>query len=170
MAWLAWPVPMALLWWNILENIVLIRLPTLPVWSFKLTHLTTKLFQWGFFYNSFSLHTLAWACMLHLTLQLLLVSFISQPLLNRFQTNLYYCLPYVCSTSTAIFRLILSLKVILECTLHSRVKHSITHISIINFSSNFMENCCSDVSYDSTILCRTTILVMSYFEFFAVGL
>ena len=47
--------------------------------------------------NLFSSHTLAWTCVLHLRLQLLLVSFISQPFLNRFQYNLYYCLPYACS-------------------------------------------------------------------------
>ena len=59
--------------------------------------------------------------MLHLRLQLLLVSCISQSLLNRFHYNLYYCLPHACSTSTAIFRLILSLKVASKSLLHSRV-------------------------------------------------
>ena len=89
------------------------------------------------FSNLFSLHTLAWTCVLHLRLQLLLVSFISQSPLNRFQYNLYYCLPYSCSTSTAIFGLILSLKVTPEGLLHSRVKHSITHIWVVICSSNF---------------------------------
>ena len=91
-------------------------------------------------YNSsflFSSHTLTWACIIHLKFQFLLVSFISQSLLNRFQYNLYYCLPYSCSTSRAIFSLILSFKVISEHTLHSRVKYSIAHISIVICSSNF---------------------------------
>ena len=34
-----------MLWWIILENIILIHLPTLPIWAFKLTSLTMKLFQ-----------------------------------------------------------------------------------------------------------------------------
>ena len=68
-----------------------------------------------------------------------LVSFISQSLLNRFHYNLYYYLPYACSTSTAIFRLILLLKVTPESLLHSRVKHSITHIPVVICSSNFNE-------------------------------
>ena len=67
--------------------------------------------------------------------QLMLVSFISQSVLNRFQCNLYFCLPYACSASAAIFRLIWSLKVTPECTLHSRVKDSRTQNSIIIFSS-----------------------------------
>ena len=125
-----------MLWWIILENIILIRPPTLPIWSFKLVPLTKKLFQYvsfSFSYNSFlfSSHTLAWSCVLHLKFQSMLVSFISQSILNQFQYNLYYFLPYACTTSTAIFRLILSLKVTPESTLHSRVKHSITHISIV---------------------------------------
>ena len=53
------------------------------------------------------------------------------------QYNLYYSLPYTCTTSTAIFRFILSLKVTPECTLHSRVKDSITYISIVISSSKF---------------------------------
>ena len=88
--------------------------------------------------NLFSSHFLAWTWALHLRLQLLLVSFISQSLLNRFKYNLYYCLPYACSTSSAIFRLILSLKSTPESLLHSRVKYSITHnISVVICSSNF---------------------------------
>ena len=65
-----------------------------------------------FSYNSFlfSLHILAWACILHLKFQSVLVSFISQSLCNRFKYNLYYCLPYSCSTSRAIFSLIYHLK------------------------------------------------------------
>ena len=85
----------------------------------------------------FSLHILAWACILHLRFQSVLVSFISQSLLNRFQYNLYYYLAFACSTSTTIFRLILSFKVIPEHTLHSRVKDSIDHSSTIICSLNF---------------------------------
>ena len=75
----------------------------------QLTRLNTKLFS----YNSylFLFHTLVWACVLYLKLQLLLVSFISQSLVNRFQHNLYYCSPYACTSSTAIFTLITSLKI-----------------------------------------------------------
>ena len=83
-----------------------------------------------------SSHTLAWVYVL---LHSMLVSFISLSLLNKFQYNLYYSLPYACSTSTAIFRLILSLKDTPEHTLHSRVKDTITHISTIIYSSNFKE-------------------------------
>ena len=89
------------------------------------------------FSNSFLSHTLAWTCKLHLRLQLLLVSFISRSLLNRFQYNLQYCLLYACSTSIVIFRLILSLKVTSEGLLHSRVKHFIIHIPIVICSSHF---------------------------------
>ena len=100
----------------------------------------------------FSSYTLAWVCMLDLKLQLLLVLFISQSYLNRFQSNLYYCLPYACSTSTTIFRLILSLKVTPESTLHSRVKHSITHISIFISSLNFKGgDCFINIKHDATI-------------------
>ena len=93
-----------------------------------------------FFSNSllFSLHTLAWACILQPQVSVkMLVSFISQSLLNRFQYNLYYGLPYSCSTSRTIFSFILSFKVIPEHTLHSRVKYSIAQISIVISSSNF---------------------------------
>ena len=89
------------------------------------------------FSNLFSSHTLAWTCILHLRLQLLLVSIISQSLLNRFQYNLCYCLLYACSTSTAIFRLVLLRKVTPRSLLHSRVKHSITHTPVVICSSNF---------------------------------
>ena len=63
-------------------------------------------------FSSNSLYTLAWACMLHLKFQSVLVSFISQSILNRFQYNLYYYLPYACCTSASmICRLIWLLKV-----------------------------------------------------------
>ena len=93
-----------------------------------------------FSYNNspfFSSHNLAWTCLLHLKFQSVLVSFISQSFFNRFQYNLYYYLPYTCSTSATIFRLILSFKVIPEYTLHSRVKDSIAHSSTVICSSNF---------------------------------
>ena len=67
----------------------------------------------------------------------MLVSVISQSLLNRFQYNFYYCLPYSCSTSRATISLILPFKVIPDHTLHSRVKYSIAHISSVICSSNF---------------------------------
>ena len=122
------------------------------------------------FSNLFSLCTLAWTCMLHLRLQLLLVSFISQSLLNRFQYNLYYYLPYACSTSTAIFRLILSLKVTPESLLYSRVKHSVTHMSVVFVYQILRQDYYIDIKYDFTFLCKTIILVMSYVEFFKVWL
>ena len=94
-----------------------------------------------FFSNSnsllFSSHTLHGLAYYNLKFQSVLVSFISQSLLNRFRYNLHYCLPYSCSTSRATFSLILSLKVIPEHTLHSGVKYSIAQISIVISSSNF---------------------------------
>ena len=80
------------------------------------------------------LHGLAYY---NLKFQLMLVSFISQSLLNRFQYNLYYGLPCSCSTSRTIFSFILSFKVIPEHTLHSRVKYFIAQIPIVISSSNF---------------------------------
>ena len=118
-----------------------------------------------FSYNSsflFSSHTLAWACIIHLKFQSLLVSFISQSLLNRFQYNLYYCLPYSCSTSRAIFSFILSSKVISEHTLHSRVKYSIAHnlLSQLSFVHQILrEVCYTNVYSDSTFLCKSIILI-----------
>ena len=150
---------------------MLIHSPTLPLQYFKLISLKslpTKLFQQVLLFSSnlFSPHTLAQTWVLHLRLQLLLVSFISQSLLKRFQYNLYYYLHYACSTSIAIFRLILSFKVTPESLLYSRVKHSITHIHVIIYSSNFKrELLFINVKCDSTFLCKTIILVMSYVEF-----
>ena len=125
-----------MLWWMIFENSILIRPPTLPIWSFKLTPFTTKIILVGVAFSDsylFSSHTLAWACMLHLKLHLLLVSFISWSLLNKFQYNFYYCLPYAYSTTTAIFRLIWLFKITPECILHSRVKDFVTQNSIVIF-------------------------------------
>ena len=90
-----------------------------------------------FYFLRTPLHGLAYY---NLKFQSLLVSFISQSLLNRFQYNLYYCLPYSFSTCRAIFSLILSFKVISEHTLHSRVKYSIAQISIVISSSNFKKS------------------------------
>ena len=83
------------------------------------------------FSTIFSLHSLAYTCVLHLRLQLLLVSFIPQSLLNRFQYNLCHCLLYACSISTAIFRLIQLLEFTPGNLLHSRVKRSITIFRLI---------------------------------------
>ena len=55
-----------------------------------------------------------------------------------------------CSTSTVIFQLVLSLKVTPEGTLHSRIKHSITHISIVISLLHFKEDCYFNVKYDFT--------------------
>ena len=106
----------------------------------------------SFYFLHSPLHGLA-CCILGY--QLMLDSFISQSLLNRFRCNLYYCLPCACSASAAIFRLIWSLKVVPECTLHSRVKDSRTQNSIIIFSSILRKyyNCYVNVNYDSTVLC-----------------
>ena len=93
-----------------------------------------RFFLFPFYFLRTPLHGLAYY---NLKFQSVLVSFISQSLLNRFQYNFYYCLPYSCSTSRTIFSLILSFKVIPEHTLHSRVKYSIAHISIVISSSNF---------------------------------
>ena len=91
-----------------------------------------------FSYNYlFSSHTLAWSCVLHLKL----VTYYLFPLyLIYFSTDfnmLYWCFLYACSTSTTIFKLIWSLKITPEYTLHNRVKDSITQKSIVIFSSNF---------------------------------
>ena len=108
---------------------------------FKVDPFTAKYFnQILFFSNSlFSSHTLAWACCLWFNLFGMLVFLISQPYLTRFQWNLCYTLPYAYSTSTTSFRLILLPNIITEHTLHSTVNNSITHNSIIIWSSNF--NC-----------------------------
>ena len=66
-----------------------------------------------------------------------LVFLISQPYATRFQWNLSYPLYYAYSTSTGIFRVILLLDITPEHTLHSRVKSSITHNSIVIWSSKF---------------------------------
>ena len=95
--------------------------------------------------------------------------YLSHFLINRFQYNLYYYLPYACSTSTAIFRLIVSFKFILEHTLHSRVKDSIAHISIVIVHQILRENCYINVNCDTIILWKTIILVMSYAECFKVS-
>ena len=87
-----------------------------------------------FYFLCTPLHGLAYY---NLKFQSVLVSFISESLLNRFQYNLSYCLSYSCSTSRTIFRFILSFEVIPEHTLHSRVKYSIAQISIVISSSNF---------------------------------
>ena len=111
------------------------------------------------------LHGLAYY---NLKFQSMLVSFISQSLLNGFQSNLYYCLPYSCSTSRTIFSFILWFKVIPEHTLHSRVKYSIAQISNVISSSNFKRSWLYKCY--STFLCKTIILVTSYAEFFKVRL
>ena len=127
-----------MLWWIILENIVLIHLP-LFLYDPSNSHLNRKIVSIGIvsFLIYFHHTPLRGTCVLHFRLQLLLVSFISQSLLNIFQYNLYYCLLYACSTSTAIFRFISSLKSYSREFLHSRVKHSISHIPVIICPSNF---------------------------------
>ena len=87
----------------------------------------------SFYFLHTPLHGLAYYT---LSCQVMLVSFISQQHLHGFQYYLYYSLSYACTTSMIIFRLILPLTVTIECNLHSRVKDSITRISIISFSSN----------------------------------
>ena len=71
--------------------------------------------------------------------------------------------------SIAIFRLILSLKVTPESLLHSRIKHSISPISIIIYHQNLREDCYINVKYDSTFLCKTIILGLGYVEFSRFG-
>ena len=122
-----------------------------------------RFFLVPFYFLHTPLHGLAYY---NLKFQSVLVSFIlSQSLLNRFQYNLYYCLLYSCSTSRTIFSLILSFEVVPEHTLHSIVKYSIAHISIIISSSNFKKHCYTNVKPDSTFLCKTIILVMSQSSF-----
>ena len=73
------------------ENNNLIASP-LSIWSIKLAHFTIKLFLLILIYfHHTSLHGLV-CCTLNYS-YVLLVSFVSQSLLNRFQYNLYYCLP-----------------------------------------------------------------------------
>ena len=125
----------------ILQDIILILLPTLLIWSFKLTYLTTKYCQQVSFFSSnlFSSHTLAWTCVLHLTdySYYFFLLYLSH-FLTQFNTTctitVYPCMLY--KLSITIFRLILSLKVTLECLLYSRVKHSITSISVVICSPN----------------------------------
>ena len=102
----------------------------------------------------FSSHTLAWACILHLKFLSMLAYFIYLSIFNWFQYNLCYCLPYAWSTSTAIFRFILSLT---ECTLHSRVKGSIIHISSSFVNPSLKEDCYINLKNDFTIICKTIL-------------
>ena len=157
-----------MLWWIILENIILICPPTLPVWSFKLTCLTTNIISIGtvIFLVIYFHRTPAWVYVLHLRLQFLLVSFVFQSL-RRFQYNLYYCLPYACSTRITIFRLILSFKITPESILQSRVKHCITPISVVIFHEILNEDFYNNVNM---ILHFYIILFMSCVEFFKVWL
>ena len=129
-----WSTNAFMLWRIFVENFSLIGPPTVLLKPLKI-----DLLMGNYFFLIFLFHTLAWACVFHLKFQSLLVSFISQLLLNRFQYNLYYCLLYGCSTSTTIFRLIWLLKVTPEYTLHGIVKDSITQNSIVIFSLNFKE-------------------------------
>ena len=130
---------------------------------FKTNMFNHKIILIGIIFSNsclFSSHTLAWACVLHLELQLLLVSFIyisvtSQQISIRLVILFTLCMLYK-------YRLILSLKVITECTLHNRVNYSITHISIIIYSSNLKEDCYINVNCDSKILCKIVILVMNF--------
>ena len=49
-----------------------------------------------FLFQLISSHTLAWACILQFKLYIRLVSFITQPCICIFQSNLYYYIFYVC--------------------------------------------------------------------------
>ena len=77
------------------------------------------------------------------------------------------CILY--NTSIAIFRLILLLNITPECTLHSRVKGSITHNSVVIFFLNFLRKTCILKMwilflhfYEKVAI----ILFMSYIEFY----
>ena len=90
------------------------------------SHLYHKIISIGIIFSLFSLHTLAWACILQFKLSIMLVSLNSQPCLCIFQPNSCYYLSYVSSTSQRIYKLELLHKLTTEYTLHSRVKLSIT--------------------------------------------
>ena len=118
--------------------------------SNRLSHCSSTAFQGQSFHHKiFSLQSFffyflctpfgprEWACGLCINLFSIFVFLVSQPCLTRFQRNWYYLLPYAYSTSTAIFRIILSLSIIPEHTLHSRVKDSIIHNSTVMWFSNF---------------------------------
>ena len=79
-----------------------------------------------------------WACSLWISLFDIIFVFLylSHALLDFSETSTKL-LPYAYSTSTAIFRVILSLNIITKHTLHSRVKDVITHNSTVIWSSNF---------------------------------
>ena len=137
-------------------------IPPLFLYDISNLHLYHKIIPIGvaFSYNSynsflFSSHALAWTCILHLKLSgyacFLYISVNSQWI----SIQLVLQLTYACATSIAIFILILSLKVLPESTLHSGIKASIAHISIIVFHQDFMEDCYINVKFDSIILCNT---------------
>ena len=120
---------MLCIWRIILENIIFIHPPTLPIWFFKLTTLITKLFQYEslmVIFSIFSSHTYTWACILQFQLSITLVSLISQSYLSIFQPYLCYYLSYVSLISYRMYKLKLLHKLTTEHTLHSRVKLSIT--------------------------------------------
>ena len=128
-----------MLWRILVVKIAPIGRVTVLLQPSKVDCFTTYYFHWQLFFL-FSSHTLwpqEWACSLSINLFSIFVFLVSQSCLTRFQWNWYYLLPYAYSTSTAIFRIILSLSIIPEHTLHSRVKDSITHNSIVIWSSNF---------------------------------
>ena len=87
------------------------------------SYLQLQFFSIGIiFSNLFSLHTLAWACVLQFKLSIMLVSLISQPCLHIFQSYFRYYLSYVSSASLGIYKLKLLHKLTTEHTLHNSIK------------------------------------------------
>ena len=93
-----------MLWWIILENIILILLPTLPIRSFVFSPLTAKCFnRHPIYFVHTPLHDLVFY--VQFDLSILLAPLISQPSLHIFKPNCCYYLFYIISTCLRICKL-----------------------------------------------------------------
>ena len=123
-----------MLWWIILENIVLIRLSTLPVWSFKLAPSTAKIVSMcRFFSNSIVILIYFLRTPLHgFTFYnfnypvCLLPSYLNHAFVYFNEISVTIYLMYPLHVTEFSYKLKLLHKLTTEHTLHSRVKLSIT--------------------------------------------
>ena len=129
-------------WTNLVVSFAWIRHVTVLLQPSKVDPLTTKYFNLqSFFYFLLyyflrtPLHGLAVCGLIYLVY--LFSSYLSHTLLDFSKTWTTLYIMHSSSTSIAIFRLILSIEIAPQRTLHSRVKDSITHNSIVILSSNF---------------------------------
>ena len=122
--------------WIILENNILICLPTFLVLFFKLAPLTAKLSQYASFFSSNSLHTplhgLAFYSFNHPLY--LLPSYLNHAFVYFNQISATIYLIIISSTCYRIYKLKSLHKLTTEYTLHSRVKLSIPQNMVCCFS------------------------------------